>query len=59
MYQWLDARFVEAMLNEHFAGSADHGQRIWLLLTLEIWLRGLEAAPRAGRGVLPPADVRT
>jgi asparagine synthase (glutamine-hydrolysing) len=30
---------VEAMLSAHQEGRADHGQRLWTLLTLELWLR--------------------
>jgi asparagine synthase (glutamine-hydrolysing) len=41
LYQYLDRAFVETMLAEHFAGRADHGHRLWLLLTLEVWLRSL------------------
>ena len=45
--QYLDAAYVERLLNEHFAGRADHGGRLWLLLTLEVWLRSLGRAARA------------
>ncbi len=41
LYDYLDRGAVQALLADHFAGRADHGQRLWLLLTLEIWLRGL------------------
>lgn len=30
---------VEALLDEHMRGARNHGQRIWLLLTLEWWHR--------------------
>lgn len=30
---------VEALLDEHISGRRNHGQRIWLLLTLEWWFR--------------------
>lgn len=30
---------VEALLDEHIGGRRNHGQRIWLLLTLEWWFR--------------------
>jgi len=35
---------VQALLSEHLAGRADHGHRLWVLLTLEIWLRSLRTA---------------
>jgi asparagine synthase (glutamine-hydrolysing) len=45
--EYLDASAVAQVLNEHEAGTADHGQRIWALLTLEIWLRGMSRAASA------------
>ena len=45
MYQYLSRPFVEKLMQEHFDGRADHGHRIWLLLTLEIWLRSLGQSP--------------
>ena len=39
MYRYVDRGFVRSVLNEHFEGRADHGARIWLLLTLQLWLR--------------------
>jgi asparagine synthase (glutamine-hydrolysing) len=41
LYEWVQRPFVERMLEEHFSGKADHGHRVWLLLTLELWLRQL------------------
>lgn len=35
----LDAATVTALLDDHAAGRRDHGQRIWALLTLEVWHR--------------------
>jgi asparagine synthase (glutamine-hydrolysing) len=40
--QWLDRSAVAALVDEHGRGVRDHGQRLWLLLTLEIWLRSLD-----------------
>lgn len=39
MYRYLDRSAVRALFDEHQAGRADHGQRLWLLLTFEVWLR--------------------
>jgi asparagine synthase (glutamine-hydrolysing) len=47
LYEWLDRHAVARLLDEHQRGVRDHGQRLWLLLTLEIWLRSLDAAHRA------------
>jgi len=30
---------VRTLVAEHERGWADHGQRLWTLLTLELWLR--------------------
>jgi asparagine synthase (glutamine-hydrolysing) len=38
-YEWLNREYVEKLLHEHDQGRADHGQKLWLLLTLEIWLQ--------------------
>jgi asparagine synthase (glutamine-hydrolysing) len=43
LYDWLDRRAVATLVDEHQSGTRDHGQRLWLLLTLEIWLRALAA----------------
>jgi asparagine synthase (glutamine-hydrolysing) len=40
----LDRAAVSRLLDEHARGVADHGQRLWALLTLEIWLRQIAAA---------------
>ncbi|MEO6950194.1 MAG: asparagine synthase C-terminal domain-containing protein, partial [Polyangia bacterium] len=36
---YLDRGAVDRLLAEHSRSIVDHGQRIWALLTLEIWLR--------------------
>jgi asparagine synthase (glutamine-hydrolysing) len=46
LYEYLDARAVARLLDEHGRSLADHGQRLWALLTLEIWLRTLRAEAR-------------
>jgi asparagine synthase (glutamine-hydrolysing) len=38
---YLDAGAVARLLADHDAGRSDHGQRLWLLLTFEVWLRSL------------------
>jgi asparagine synthase (glutamine-hydrolysing) len=39
---------VERLVDEHLAGKADHGIRLWTLLSLEGWMRGaLDTAPRS------------
>jgi asparagine synthase (glutamine-hydrolysing) len=35
----LRAEAVRTLVAEHERGWADHGQRLWTLLTLELWLR--------------------
>jgi asparagine synthase (glutamine-hydrolysing) len=47
LWQWLDRARVGTLLDEHQRGQRDHGQKLWALLTLEIWLRQLAAPARA------------
>jgi asparagine synthase (glutamine-hydrolysing) len=35
----LRVRRLERLLNDHLAGRADHGHRLWCLLMLELWQR--------------------
>ncbi len=42
VFQYLNRSYVQQVLQEHFSNRADHGQRLWLLLTLEVWLRSRE-----------------
>jgi asparagine synthase (glutamine-hydrolysing) len=37
--RWLRREAVEGLVAEHLSGRADHGHRLWTLLTLELWLR--------------------
>lgn len=37
----LDGKAVSHLLAEHFAGRADHGNRLWLLINSEVWYRML------------------
>lgn len=43
LYDYLDGAYVQRLMDEHFTERADHGQRLWLLLTIELWLRSLES----------------
>lgn len=45
MYAYVEQHMAEALLREHDAGVSDHGAKLWLLLSLEIWLRSLERTP--------------
>jgi asparagine synthase (glutamine-hydrolysing) len=36
---WFRPRAVERLLAEHADERADHGHRLWTLLTLELWQR--------------------
>jgi asparagine synthase (glutamine-hydrolysing) len=35
----LDAAAIRRLMSEHFSGAADHRDRLWLLLVLELWHR--------------------
>jgi asparagine synthase (glutamine-hydrolysing) len=42
VHAYLEPAEVRRVLDAHFAGTRDHGQRIFALLQLELWLRRLE-----------------
>jgi asparagine synthase (glutamine-hydrolysing) len=39
MHAWFEPAATRALIDAHMQGRADHGARIWLLLTIEVWLR--------------------
>ncbi len=41
IFDYLDRPAVTLLLDEHEQRARDHGQKLWALLTLEIWLRSL------------------
>jgi asparagine synthase (glutamine-hydrolysing) len=43
LYDYIDQGYVEELIRQHLDGQADHGHRLWLLLTLEVWLRMLRS----------------
>lgn len=44
---WFDPAVVSGWVDEHVSGHADRSERLWLLVALEGWLRGvLDVAPR-------------
>ncbi len=47
LWQWLNPEPVRRLADEHLSGSADHGHRLWTLLTLERWL-SLHGKPVSG-----------
>ncbi|HYE99278.1 MAG TPA: asparagine synthase-related protein, partial [Planctomycetota bacterium] len=36
---WLDGGEIRRLREEHLSGAADHRDRLWLLLVLELWAR--------------------
>lgn len=46
-YEVVDRRHVEGMMRRHMSGTADHGFLLWVLLTLEVWLRKMRRAAAA------------
>lgn len=44
-YDWLDRAELARIVAEHRDGQRDHGQRIFLLLQIELWLRRFAAQP--------------
>ena len=45
IHRYLDRAAVEQIVESHLSGREDAGHRLWLLLTLETWLRQM-ASPR-------------
>jgi asparagine synthase (glutamine-hydrolysing) len=45
----IDRNVIERLVTEHDQQVRDHGQRLWALLMLEIWLRKLAVLPHALR----------
>jgi len=37
--EYLNQSYIERMVREHLEGQRDHGQRLWAILTFEVWLR--------------------
>jgi asparagine synthase (glutamine-hydrolysing) len=46
LYAYIDRSFVVRLLHQHFSGELDGNHRLWLLLTLAIWLDGLQEPSR-------------
>ncbi len=44
LFEYVDRTAVDRLLGEHDRSVRDHGQKLWALLTLEIWLRQLASA---------------
>jgi asparagine synthase (glutamine-hydrolysing) len=57
-----DPSFLQRLVAEHVAGTANHGDRLWLLLNLEIWQRvfveGQDPASLAPPGSRPSQGRR-
>jgi asparagine synthase (glutamine-hydrolysing) len=49
---WMQAAPVEALIDDHVAGRADHGRKLWSLLALELWAAQIEEP--VGAGVVLP-----
>jgi asparagine synthase (glutamine-hydrolysing) len=51
MYTYVQRDRAQTLLREHLEKRADHGGKIWLLLSLEVWLRSLERELPSGSAV--------
>lgn len=52
---WLDGAFVNRLLDEHVAGTADHRKPLWTLLAFELWLERF--GPGAAKAKVAPAEA--
>ena len=46
LFEYIEPTFVRNLLDEHFLGRRDHGHRLWLLLTTQLWLKELNSRSR-------------
>jgi asparagine synthase (glutamine-hydrolysing) len=51
------ADVVRAVFSEHLEGRADHEHQIWLLLTMELWLRNLDGLAGPWRPSEPASSL--
>jgi asparagine synthase (glutamine-hydrolysing) len=49
LYDYVREAPVRALMRSHLSGPVDHGLRLWLLLTFEVWLRSLENSQARNR----------
>lgn len=47
--EWIEPRFIASLIDRHQSGASNLGLQLWLLLTLEIWLRRREEWLRSAR----------
>jgi asparagine synthase (glutamine-hydrolysing) len=50
--EYLEPSFVARTVREHVEGDRDHGNRLWLLLTFEVWLRMMRDQATLGHHAL-------
>ena len=61
---WLSPDAVRRLVGEHLTGQAEHGDRLWLLVNLEMWQRTFvdatnpSSAPPAATDGVPLSDLR-
>ncbi len=57
--RYVDQGYVRRLWQEHGSGHSDHADRLWTLLTFELWLRNLSlrAAPAAAIQAMAPAAL--
>jgi asparagine synthase (glutamine-hydrolysing) len=49
---WTQPGAVERLIDQHVSGAADHGRKLWALLTLELWAQSAaEAIPEPAAAV--------
>ncbi len=43
---WMEPTAVATLIDQHVSGAADHGRKLWALLTLELWAQSIaDTAP--------------
>lgn len=56
---WTRPAAVEQLLDQHVAGAADHGRKLWSLLALELWAQSVTAGdePEPAASMAPYASI--
>ncbi len=49
LHRWFKSQVLTRLLHEHMEGVSDHGKRLWALLVLALWSRGLGLDPEEDR----------
>jgi asparagine synthase (glutamine-hydrolysing) len=58
LHRYVQPAMIASAVQEHMTQQADHGHKLWLLLTIELWLRNMERM-REPTGLSMPSVTQT